>query len=126
MSNEQNHLSDEKSGWELFRKGLRQAAVYIFVIFVTVLFIFILFKWTAIKNAFGVLMRILAPVIFGLVIAYILMPVVNFIQRKLSELSFFKKWTEKSYHRHTLYKYYCSDGICSTEHLWRRECFGAS
>ncbi|MDD6231951.1 MAG: AI-2E family transporter [Frisingicoccus sp.] len=95
MSNEQNHLSDEKNGWELFRKGLRQAAVYIFVIFVTVLFIFILFKWTAIKNAFGVLMRILAPVIFGLVIAYILMPVVNFIQRKLSELSFFKKWTEK-------------------------------
>ena len=95
MSNEQNHLSDEKSGWELFRKGLRQAAVYIFVIFVTVLFIFILFKWTAIKNAFGVLMRILAPVIFGLVIAYILMPVVNFIQRKLSELSFLKKWTEK-------------------------------
>lgn len=95
MSNEQNHLSDEKSGWELFRKGLRQAAVYIFVIFVTVLFIFILFKWTAIKNAFGVLMRILAPVIFGLVIAYILMPVVNFIQRQLSELSFFKKWTEK-------------------------------
>ena len=96
MSNEQNHLSDEKNGWELFRKGLRQAAVYIFVIFVTVLFIFILFKWTAIKNAFGVLMRILAPVIFGLVIAYILMPVVNFIQRKLSELSFFKKWTEKN------------------------------
>ena len=95
MSNEQNHLSDEKNGWELFRKGLRQAAVYIFVIFVTVLFIFILFKWTAIKNAFGVLMRILAPVIFGLVIAYILMPVVNFIQRKLSELSFSKKWTEK-------------------------------
>ena len=95
MSNEQNHLSDEKNGWELFRKGLRQAAVYIFVIFVTVLFIFILFKWTAIKNAFGVLMRILAPVIFGLVIAYILMPVVNFIQRQLSELSFFKKWTEK-------------------------------
>lgn len=95
MSNEQNHLSDEKSGWELFRKGLRQAAVYIFVIFVTVLFIFILFKWTAIKNAFGVLMRILAPVIFGLVIAYILMPVVNFIQRKLSELSFLKKCTEK-------------------------------
>ena len=95
MSNEQNHLSDEKSGWELFRKGLRPAAVYIFVIFVTVLFIFILFKWTAIKNAFGVLMRILAPVIFGLVIAYILMPVVNFIQRKLSELSFLKKWTEK-------------------------------
>lgn len=95
MSNEQNHLSDEKNGWELFRKGLRQAAVYIFVIFVTVLFIFILFKWTAIKNAFGVLMRILAPVIFGLVIAYILMPVVNFIQRKLSELSFLKKWTEK-------------------------------
>lgn len=95
MSNEQNHLSDEKSGWELFRKGLRQAAVYIFVIFVTVLFIFILFKWTAIKNAFGVLMRILAPVIFGLVIAYILMPVVNFIQWKLSELSFLKKCTEK-------------------------------
>ena len=95
MSNEQNHLSDEKNGWELFRKGLRQAAVYIFVIFVTVLFIFILFKWTAIKNAFGVLMGILAPVIFGLVIAYILMPVVNFIQRQLSELSFFKKWTEK-------------------------------
>lgn len=95
MPNEQNHLSDEKNGWELFRKGLRQAAVYIFVIFVTVLFIFILFKWTAIKNAFGVLMGILAPVIFGLVIAYILMPVVNFIQRQLSELSFFKKWTEK-------------------------------
>lgn len=95
MSDDQNNLNDEKSGWELFRKGLRQAAVYIFVIFVTVLFIFFLFKWTAIKNAFGVLMRILAPVIFGLVIAYILMPVVNFIQRKLLEISFFKKWTEK-------------------------------
>ena len=95
MSNDQNHLNDEKSGWELFRKGLRQAAVYIFVIFVTVLFIFILFKWAAIKNGFGVLMKILAPVIFGLAIAYILMPVANFIQRKLLEVSFFKKRTEK-------------------------------
>ena len=71
---------------------VRQATVYLFVIAVSVIFIFILFKWKDIRSSFNGLLKILAPVIAGLVIAYILLPVVEFVERRLSKL----EWVSKS------------------------------
>ncbi|MCR1917578.1 AI-2E family transporter [Frisingicoccus caecimuris] len=68
------------------RGMIRQATVYLFVLAVSIIFIFILFKWSEIHKAFGGLIKILAPVIAGLVIAYILLPVVDFVERRLLKI----------------------------------------
>ena len=68
------------------RGMIRQATVYLFVIAISIIFIFVLFKWSEIHKAFGGLIRILAPVIAGLIIAYILLPVVDFVERRLLKL----------------------------------------
>lgn len=73
-----------------FRGMVRQAMIYLFVIVVSVFLIFILFRWDAIGKAVHRLMRILAPVISGLVIAYVLLPVVEFSERFLMKIRIFK------------------------------------
>ena len=62
---------------------LRQAMVYLLVIAISIIFIFILFKWSSIQKSIKGLVKILAPVIAGLVIAYVLLPVVEFVERRL-------------------------------------------
>lgn len=62
---------------------LRQAMVYLLVIAISIIFIFILFKWSSIHKSIKGLVKILAPVIAGLVIAYVLLPVVEFVERRL-------------------------------------------
>lgn len=46
----------------------------------------------------------------------------NFVFFGMGNEACYQKWSEKNYYSHSIYKYHCSDGICSTEHLWRREC----
>lgn len=85
---------NENSGWDLFKNGIRQATVYIGVITFAVILIFVLFKWSAIRSAFGGFVGILAPVLAGLIIAYILLPVVGFIQRNLMKIPFIKEYVK--------------------------------
>lgn len=79
---------EKKDGMEKlsFRGMVRQATVYLFVIALSIIFIFILFKWSELHKAFNGLLKILAPVIAGLVIAYVLLPVVEFVERRLLKL----------------------------------------
>lgn len=74
-----------------FRGLVRQAVLYLFVIAVSVCLIFLLFKWDAIRKSFQGILRILAPVIAGLVIAYVLLPVVEFVERRLMRMKYFKE-----------------------------------
>lgn len=74
------------------REMIRQATVYLFVIAVSIVFIFVLFKWSEIHKAAGGLIKILSPVIAGLIIAYILLPIVEFVERRLSKL----RWVVRS------------------------------
>lgn len=85
---------EKKDGMEKlsFRGMVRQATVYLFVIALSIIFIFILFKWSELHKAFNGLLKILAPVIAGLVIAYVLLPVVEFVERRLLKLD----WVVKS------------------------------
>ena len=57
------------------RGMIRQATVYLFVIAISIIFIFVLFKWSEIHKAFGGLIRILAPVIAGWIIPPFCFPV---------------------------------------------------
>lgn len=79
---------EKKDGIEKlsFRGMVRQATVYLFVIAVSIIFIFILFKWSELHRAFTSLIKILAPVIAGLIIAYILLPIAEFVERRLLKL----------------------------------------
>ena len=56
---------------------------WLVVIIISVLFAFVLFNWDSIRNMIGKIFKILTPVLFGLAIAYILNPVVDFLGKKL-------------------------------------------
>lgn len=85
---EKKENAQKLSIWEM----IRQATVYLFVIAVSIVFIFVLFKWSEIHKAAGGLIKILSPVIAGLIIAYILLPIVEFVERRLSKL----RWVVRS------------------------------
>lgn len=53
------------------------------VVAASVLFFFFIFRLSAVRELAAKIMRILAPVIYGLIIAYLLGPIANFWQRKL-------------------------------------------
>ncbi|NCC00102.1 MAG: hypothetical protein EOM34_05425 [Clostridia bacterium] len=74
----ENSNKKEETGKMSLKTIIRQAMIYLFVIAVGGIFIFVLFRWDAIKHSIGTLFRILAPVITGIVIAYVLLPVVEF------------------------------------------------
>lgn len=87
----ENSNKKEETGKMSLKTIIRQAMIYLFVIAVGGIFIFVLFRWDAIKHSIGTLFRILAPVITGIVIAYVLLPVVEFFQRLLMKLTVFKE-----------------------------------
>ena len=65
------------------KKCLSQGMTWLVVIIISVLFAFVLFNWDSIRNMIGKIFKILTPVLFGLAIAYILNPVVDFLGKKL-------------------------------------------
>ncbi len=68
------------------RKYLYQGIVSFLVIAASVIFFFLLFRMDAIQTFFGKIFSILQPIILGLVIAYILNPVVTFFEHKLLQI----------------------------------------
>ncbi len=72
------------------RKYLYQGIVSFLVIAASVIFFFLLFRMDAIHTFFSKVFSILQPIILGLIIAYVLSPVVTFFERNLLRL-FFQK-----------------------------------
>ncbi len=73
------------------RDMIRQAATWIFVIFIGVVFVFFFYRMGAIGSAIKKILGVLAPVITGLIISYVLLPIVTFFEdlflRKIPFLS---------------------------------------
>lgn len=78
-----NHEPDVSSDRFSLKHMLSQAGTWIFVIFVGVVIVFFFYRMAAVGEAINKLLKILAPVIAGLVIAYVLMPIVTFLERHL-------------------------------------------
>ncbi|WP_072903763.1 AI-2E family transporter [Hathewaya proteolytica] len=70
-----------------YKKYLKIALVCFFVLALSILFFFSIFKIKDVHFAFERLMRILRPFIYGGVIAYLLIPVCNYIWRKSEQLT---------------------------------------
>lgn len=75
-----------------FNEKNNTRAVYCIITFAACLFMTALvFKYHVLLNYIGKLCTILAPVIWGVVIAYLLNPLVKFVERMLAKLFFKKK-----------------------------------
>ncbi len=74
--------SDEKYERISFRDMVRQAGIWIFIIFIGAVIVFFLYRMVAIGAAINRLLKILAPVIAGLGIAYVLLPIVTFFENR--------------------------------------------
>ncbi len=84
-------MSDEKKE---MRKGYLYKGITAFlVVAASILFYFIIFKLDTIYDFIAKVFSVLAPVIFGFVIAYLVNPIVNFFNTKLHP--FFKKRMKK-------------------------------
>lgn len=84
-------------GWGYFmkfkiKKDYVQIGLVIFMTAVAVMLVFfLLFRFKAVKNGIDILLKAFAPIIYGLIIAYILTPLLNFIERRLL-IPLFRKW----------------------------------
>lgn len=61
------------------------------LVFVSVLFFFIIYRFDGFKKNLNSVMGVLSPVIFGGVLAYLLNIPLNFLERNLNKLGFFEK-----------------------------------
>ena len=61
------------------------------LVFVSVLFLFIIYRFDGFKKNLNSVMGVLSPVIFGGILAYLLNIPLNFLERNLNKLGFFEK-----------------------------------
>lgn len=79
---------------KLFESKYIAAGIVAFVVIAcSMLLFFLIFRLDDLGNLLGLLVGVLAPVIFGLIIAYLLNPVMNFFERKV-----FARLVKKSKH----------------------------
>ncbi|MDO5549045.1 MAG: AI-2E family transporter [Eubacteriales bacterium] len=87
---------DNKKKREFLRQYIGWGVTIVVVSALVLLLFFCIYRSAALKSAIGNLIRILMPVIYGLVIAYLLAPMYDYLGRKLRSL-FSEKlhWTSK-------------------------------
>ncbi len=90
----QNQPPQEKKPWDI-RPYLAVGLTAILVIFVSLLLFFFLFRFDGVSSGFGKVIRSLQGVIIGLVLAYLLNPVMKFYERQLKKILFTKQ--ERTY-----------------------------
>lgn len=76
----------EQKRWNFIKKYIGWGVTIIIVSALVLLLFFCFYKFDSLKKAFGSLMSILAPVIYGLVIAYLLSPIYEWLSKKLVKL----------------------------------------
>lgn len=72
---------------EKYKEQLTLVLTGFFIIALGILFFFLIFRADSVRRAFGSLVEILMPFVYGIVIAYLLRPTCNFFERNLRSLS---------------------------------------
>ena len=93
MENDNNKNNEGKMS-RLTPKQKKRALVILGILLITVVFIFLLFKFASIKGALGYVMSAVMPIIYGIAIAYLMNPVANSF-RNTFERAFKKMKNEK-------------------------------
>ena len=89
--------------FRLNNKFFRWGITAFLVIAGGILFYYLMFHGSNIRNGFKTVTNILMPVVFGLVIAYLLTPILNFVENKML-IPFFTliRWKESKKRREKL------------------------
>ena len=73
--------------WQQGKPDMKRTLFIAFVVFLTfsscILFFFVLFRLKNLFHGFQTLLHILAPIIYGLVLAYLLAPIYNKIEKRI-------------------------------------------
>ncbi len=72
------------------KKYLEIGIITFLVIAASLLFYYLLFHHTALTLAFSKVIKIISPVIYGFILAFLMTPVLNFIEKKIVRVIFFK------------------------------------
>ena len=80
---------------EKYSNHLRWAITTVCTVSVCLIIFFLLFRATELKAFFGKLTNVLQPVIIGAIIAYLINPIVNFLDTLLTKLFLRMKLTAK-------------------------------
>lgn len=85
-----------KDRWEYMKQYIGWGATIVAVGAIVLIVFFCMFKFAALKAGIGKILQILMPVIYGMVIAYLLSPIYEWLMRRLMRLCKSKlKWTGK-------------------------------
>ncbi len=86
---ESSHVksSKEKKPWDI-RPYLAVGLTAVLVIFISLLIFFFLFRFDGFSNGVGKILNSLQGIIFGLILAYLLNPVMNFFERRIQRRFF--------------------------------------
>ena len=82
MQEQEKSQTNEKMNWNI-KPYLAMGLIAFLVIVMSISFFFLIYRYHGITKNLGVLMDILQPVTIGLVLAYLITPIVNFEERHL-------------------------------------------
>ncbi len=94
MEEQKTPKPTEKMNWNI-KPYLAMGLIALLVIILSISFFFILYRYHGVTKNLGALLSILQPVTIGLVLAYLVSPIVNFEERHLLPLFLGKMKSEK-------------------------------
>ena len=84
----------EKMNWNI-KPYLAMGLIALLVIVLSISFFFLIYRYQGVSRNVGAMFSILQPVTIGLVLAYLISPIVNFEERHLLPLALDKMKSEK-------------------------------
>ena len=67
-----------------YRKYVRAGVTAFLVLAASMIFYYLLFHQTSVRTAFHNVLNILSPLIAALILAYVISPIINFIEQRIS------------------------------------------
>lgn len=88
---EKNTQVEKKKSYHSWRHYFRMGFTAFLTVAACIIFFFILFRWGTISEVIGKIIKSAEPIIIGLALAYLLMPVKDFIEKPVYKLLISKK-----------------------------------
>ena len=82
MEKQENRQGKEKANWNI-RPYMAMGLTFFLVIAASILFFFLVYRYHGFTKIVDKMMVILQPIIIGLILAYLVTPIVNFEERHL-------------------------------------------
>ena len=87
---------EKKKAYHSWRHYFRIGLTAFLTVAACITFFFLLYRWSEIKDVIETILKSAEPIIIGLALAYLLMPVKEFIERPISKFLISKKVKEET------------------------------